>query len=108
MVLVAVGIWLLTTGSSCQSSFSGTGFRAQGEGGGVILVVLAAAAVSCLAYPEMCGDGPPQPFDHVRETYESGVAKLAKGDASGIGPRMMLHGPRGFTRAALPRPGRRP
>ena len=72
-VLGLLGIWILTTGSTCQSTFTGSNFQAQGEGAGVILVVLVAAGISCLAYPEACGGGEPSPLKRVHMTYQSGV-----------------------------------
>lgn len=83
-VLSLLCLWVLTTGSTCQSTVQGGSFRAQGNGAGVVLVALAGVAVACLASPEGCGEREPMPLDHVRMTFESGVDLLEKGDPSGL------------------------
>lgn len=83
-ILALLGIWIATTGSSCQSTASGGSFRAQGEGAGVILVVLVAAGVSCLANDFKCGSPEPGPFHEVYETFETGVAQVEAGDPAGL------------------------
>jgi len=77
-------LWILTTGSTCQSSFQGGSFQAQGNNGGAVLVVLVAVGISCLANPEVCGGREPTPLDKVRMTFESGVDLLDKGDSAGL------------------------
>ena len=77
-------IWIATTGSSCQSTASGGSFQAQGEGAGVILVVLVAAGVSCLTSEYGCRALPPGPFDQVQETFETGVAQIENGTPAGM------------------------
>jgi hypothetical protein len=77
-------IWIATTGSTCQSSFTSGSFQAQGEGAGVVLVVLVAAGVSCLASEYGCRARPPGPFDQVQETFESGVAQIENGTPAGM------------------------
>ena len=98
LVLGLLGIWILTTGSTCQSTFTGSNFQAQGEGAGVILVVLVAAGISCLAYPEACGGGEPSPMARVQMTYEDGVDQLANGDSSGL-ELICLAGLQGYAKA---------
>lgn len=98
VILGLFGIWILTTGSTCQTTFTGSNFRAQGNGAGVILVVLVAAGISCLAYPETCGKSAPSPFDQIHRTYEAGVDLLAQGDASGL-DLICLAGQQGYAKA---------
>lgn len=98
LVLGLLGIWILTTGSMCQSTVTGSHFQAQGEGAGVILVVLVAAGISCLAYPEACGGGEPSPMERVQMTYESGADLLANGDSSGL-YLICLAGQQGYAKA---------
>lgn len=83
-VLALLCLWVLTTASTCQSTVRSSNFRAQGNGAGVVLVVLAGVAVACLASPEGCGEREPTPLDQVRMTFESGVDLLDKGDPSGL------------------------
>jgi len=97
-ILAAFGIWILTTGSTCQSTIQGSQFQAQGEGAAVILVVLVAAGISCLAYPDGCGEREPLPMDPVYRTYEDGVERLNDGDSSGL-ELVCVAGHQGYAKA---------
>lgn len=77
-------LWIMTTGSTCQSTFQGSTFQAQGQGAGVILVVLVGAGVACLANLDDCGGREPTPLERVHKTFESGLALLDRGDPSGL------------------------
>ena len=91
-------IWILTTGSSCQSTVTGSSFQAQGEGAGVILVVLVAAGVACLANEYGCRGRPPTPLEQVQGTFESGVDLIKQGDSAGL-DWICLAGHQGYARA---------
>lgn len=77
-------LWILTTGSTCQSSIEGGHFQAQGSGLAVIAVVLVAAGVSCLADSEICGGREPTASDQAQLDFETGLSRLKKGDSSGL------------------------
>jgi TPR repeat protein len=99
LVFALLGVWFLTTGSTCQSTLQSSSFRAQGNGAAaVVLVVLVGAGVACLADPEGCGGREPTPFDQVRMTFESGVDRLEKGDSSGL-QLICLAGLQGYAKA---------
>lgn len=83
-ILALLGLWILTTGSSCQSTVTATNFRAQGSGAGVIIVVLAGAGIACLISESACAEPEPGPFDEVQTTFETGVDLMKRGDAAGL------------------------
>lgn len=79
-----LSLWILTTGSTCQSSIEGSHFQAQGNGAAVILVVLVGAGVACLASLDDCGGREPTALDQAQMTFESGLERLKQGDSSGL------------------------
>lgn len=83
-VFVLLCLWVLTTGSSCQSTAQGGSLQVQGNNGAAVVVVLVAVGVACLANPEACGGGEPTPLDKVRMTFESGIDLLDRGDPAGL------------------------
>ncbi len=97
-ILALLCIWILTTGSTCQSTVTGSSFQAQGEGAGVILVVLVAAGVACLASEYGCQGREPTPFDQVQGTFESGVDLIKTGNSAGL-DWICLAGHQGYARA---------
>ncbi len=97
-ILALLFIWILTTGSTCQSSVTGSHFQARGEGAAVILVVLVAAGVACLASENGCRESEPTPLDRVHMTFESGVDLIKKGDSTGL-DWICLAGHQGYAKA---------
>jgi hypothetical protein len=91
-------IWILTTGSTCQSTVTGSSFQARGEGAAVILVVLVAAGVACLASENGCQGREPTPFDQVQTTFESGVDLIKQGNSTGL-DWICLAGHQGYAKA---------
>jgi TPR repeat protein len=78
-------LWILTTGSTCQSSVESGHFQAQGNGAAVVLVVLVGAGVACLADLDDCGGREPTALDRAEMTFEAGLERLKRGDSSGLG-----------------------
>jgi hypothetical protein len=97
-VFALLCIWIATTGSTCQSTVTGSHFQARGEGAAVILVVLVAAGVACLASENGCQAREPTPFDQVQTTFESGVDLIEEGDSAGL-DRICLAGHQGYAKA---------
>lgn len=97
-VFVLLCLWILTTGSTCQSTVQGGSLQVQGNNGGAVLVVLVAVGVACLANPEACGGREPTPLDKVRMTFESGLDLLDRGDPAGL-DRICIAGFQGDARA---------
>ncbi len=91
-------IWILTTGSTCQSTVTGSSFQARGEGAAVILVVLVAAGVACLASENGCQGREPTPLDQVQTTFESGVDLIKNGNSAGL-DWICLAGHQGYAKA---------
>ncbi len=82
--LALAWLWILTTGSTCQSSVESSHFQAQGNGAAVVLVVLVGAGVACLADLDDCGGREPTAVDRAQMTFEAGLARLKRGDSSGL------------------------
>lgn len=97
-ILALLFTWILTTGSTCQSSVTGSHFQARGEGAAVILVVLVAAGVACLASENGCRESEPTPLDQVHMTFEAGVDLIEKGDSAGL-DWICLAGHQGYAKA---------
>jgi hypothetical protein len=97
-VFVLLCLWVLTTGSSCQSTAQSGSLQVQGNNGAAVVVVLVAVGVACLANPEACGGGEPTPLDKVRMTFESGIDLLDQGDPAGL-ERICIAGFQGDARA---------
>lgn len=91
-------IWIATTGSSCQTTVTGSNFQAQGEGAGVVVVVLVAAGVACLTSEYGCRAVPPGPFHQVQATFESGVEQIENGNPAGL-DLVCLAAHRGYAKA---------
>ena len=84
VVYALLFVWFATTGSSCQTTATGSNFQAQGEGAGVILVVLVAVGVACLTSENPCDPYEPGPFDQVQSTFETGLKMIEAGDPAGL------------------------
>ena len=64
----------------------------------MILVVLVAAGVACLASENGCQGREPAPFDQVQTTFESGVDLIKKGNSAGL-DWICLAGHQGYAKA---------
>ena len=86
-------IWILTTGSSCQTNVnSGSGsFQASGAAAGASVVVfLVGASIYCIAYTEECFpdeealQARAAAYAEAQATFAAGLRRKGEGDPTGI------------------------
>jgi hypothetical protein len=78
-----VMLWLLTTGSSCETTGQANGLTIESADGGVVIMLVVVAGY-CLLDTERCGGGEPTPLQKVQATFESGVQRYQQGDPTGL------------------------
>jgi hypothetical protein len=78
-----VMLWLLTTGSSCETTGQANSLRIESADGGVIIMLVLVAGY-CLLDVERCGGGEPTPLQKVQATFENGVRRYQEGDPRGL------------------------
>ncbi len=78
-----VMLWLLTTGSSCETTGQTNSLRIESADGGVVIMLVVVAGY-CLLKPERCGGGEPTPLQKVQATFEDGVRRYQQGDPAGL------------------------
>ena len=97
-LLALAAVWILTTASSCQTSFQSTRVQASGEGAAVVVVVLVAAGIACLASEGPCGAAEPSPLEPVQAAFRDGLARVERGDPAGWG-EICVAGHQGYAKA---------
>jgi hypothetical protein len=78
-----VMLWLLTTGSSCETTGQANSLTIQSADGGVVIMLVLVAGY-CLLDTERCGGGEPTPLQNVQATFENGVRRYRDGDPTGL------------------------
>ncbi len=78
-----VMLWLLTTGSSCETTGQANSLRIESADGGVVIMLVLVAGY-CLLDTERCGGGEPTPIQKVQTTFEDGVRRYQEGDPTGL------------------------
>ena len=76
-------MWLLTTGSSCQTTTGSNGMIVQSQNGATIAMVLVFAAY-CLLDQEACGGGEPSLEQQLDAKFEENVRLFKSGDSAGL------------------------
>ncbi len=72
-------MWLLTTGSSCQTTTGSNGMIVQSQNGATIAMVLVFAAY-CLLDQEACGGGEPSLEQQLDAKFEENVRLFKSGE----------------------------
>ena len=78
-----VFIWLLASGSSCETTADAGSLTVQSRNGGVAILVGVFVAY-CLVDPAACGGGPPTRDERQQAAFTKGLSQYEAGDPTGL------------------------